>query len=185
MRNKIVAAVVAGGLIVGAGFVTTLISSPEIALAEEEVEADDDRGPIPRIIGFLEEVLDELVEEGTITEEQADAIVAATEAKAEEVKAEAGERHELIKSLLEDDVITEEEAAQLPEDAWVVDDRFDEAWEDGELTSDEIVEFGPHPRRHPFRFGFRLGAHLGDEGWPIGLPVLPANRVGPVSPEIP
>jgi hypothetical protein len=164
MRNKIVTTVVAGGLLVGAGLVTSLVSSPEVALAQEEVEAGDDRGPIPRIIGFLEEVLEELVGEGTITEEQADAILAATEAKAEEVKAEARERHELIKSLLEDDVITEEEAAQLPEDAWVLRDRFDEAWEDGELTSDEIVEFGPHLRRHPFRFGFRLGAHFGEEG---------------------
>jgi hypothetical protein len=159
MRSKIAAAALAGGLLVGAGLVTSVISSPAAALAQEET---DDGGPIPRIIGFLDEVLDDLIGDGTITEEQADAIVAAAEEKAEEVKNDVRERREMVRSLLEDDVLTEEEAADLPNDHWLLSDRFDEGWEDGELTRDEIDDVLPHPISPPFRWGFRLGAPFGD-----------------------
>jgi len=165
MRNKIIAALVAGGLLVGAGIVTSVVSAPGTASAQEDgSETDEARGPFPRIFGFFQELLDDLVGEGTITQEQADAIVAAAEAKAAEHQEEREALRELIQGLLEDGVITEEEASDLPDDHWLLSDVFDEAWEDGELTTEEIRETKPHPRRHAFRHGVRFGALLDDGG---------------------
>lgn len=160
MRTKIFGAVVAGGLLVGAGFLTSVVSAPSTASAQE-TEEDTDRGAIPRALGFLGDVLDGLVGEGTIDRGQADAILDATEAAANEIKAERQAVRELIREFLEDDVITEEEAAQLPDDHWLLGERFDEAWEDGELTRDEIR---PHSRRDFFKHGLRLGSLLDDGG---------------------
>lgn len=160
MRTKIFGAVVAGGLLVGAGFLTSVVSAPSTASAQE-TEEDTDRGAIPRALGFLGDVLDGLVGEGTIDRGQADAILDATEVAANEIKAERQAVRELIREFLEDDVITEEEAAQLPDDHWLLGERFDEAWEDGELTRDEIR---PHSRRDFFKHGLRLGSLLDDGG---------------------
>jgi polyhydroxyalkanoate synthesis regulator phasin len=164
MGNKILAALVAGGLLVGAGLLTSVVSSPGTALAQEETDSSDDRSPVPRILGFLGEVLHDLVGEGTITQDQADAIVDATESKATEIKEEREALRDLIQGLLDDDVVTEVEAAQLPEDHWLVSDVFDDAWEDGELTVEEIRELRPHPRREAFKNGLRFGALLDDGG---------------------
>jgi hypothetical protein len=162
MRDRVLVAVVAGGLLVGAGFVTSFISAPATAEAQEE-EDGEKRGLFPRLGGFFDELLDELVDDGTITQDQADAIVAAAEEKAAELREELTAQRELLRSLLEDDVLTEEEASQLPDDHWLLSDRFDEAWEDGELTRDEIGELHPRPGR-AFRFGLRFGAWLDDGG---------------------
>lgn len=161
MRNKIMAALVAGGLLIGAGFVTSVVSSPGTASAQETTDTEEDeRGS--RLWGFLEEVLSDLVGEGTIDQGQADAIVAAAEAKADEIKAEREAARELFQELIEDGVLTEDEAAQLPEDHWVFNEAFDEAWEDGELTTEEIRENRPH--RGKLRKAARLGALLDDGG---------------------
>ncbi len=161
MRNKIMAALVAGGLLIGAGFVTSVVSSPGTASAQETTDTEEDeRGS--RLWGFLEEVLSDLVGEGTIDQGQADAIVAAAEAKADEIKAEREAARDLFQGLIEDGVLTENEAAQLPEDHWVFNEAFDEAWEDGELTTEEIRENRPH--RGKLRKAARLGALLDDGG---------------------
>lgn len=159
MGNKILAAVAAGGILVGAGFVASAVSHPGTAAAQEDAGTD---GPIPRIMGFLEDVLDDLVGEDTISQDQADAIIEAAEAKAAEVEAGIRENRQLLEDLLEDGAITEEEAAELPEDHFLFDERFDEAWEDGELSADDLRGLHRH-WRHPFRHGLRLGALL-DEG---------------------
>ena len=45
MRNKVIAALVAGGLLVGAGFVTSIVSAPGTASAQEtEAGTDEARG---------------------------------------------------------------------------------------------------------------------------------------------
>ncbi len=160
MGKKIWAAIIAGGLLVGAGFVTSLISAPGTALALEEDDTDDS-GPFPRILGFLGDVLDDLVGDGTITQEQADAVAQAAEDKAGELREERQTERDLLRSFLEDGVITKDEASQLPDDHPLLSDRFDEAWEDGELTRDEI---GPHHRDRSFKRGFRLGTLLDDGG---------------------
>ena len=163
MSNKILAALVAGGLLVGAGFVTSIVSAPNTAVAQEESTEDTERGPIPRVLNFLGEVLDGLVSDGTIDEGQAEAVLDAVETAVQEAKEERQESRELIKTLLEDGVITEDEASQLPEDHPFLADAFDEAWEDGELTTQEIREVIPGHRR-PFRRGFHWGGLLDDGG---------------------
>lgn len=163
MRNKIIAALVAGGLLVGAGFVTSIVSTPGTASAQEE-GAEEDRGIIHRGIEFLGGVLDELVGEGTIEPDQADAILDAVEEKATEIKEERVALREEIKGHLEDGVLTEDEASSLPEDHWLLSEVFDEAWSDGELTTEEIREARPHPRRDAFKRGARFGALLDDGG---------------------
>ncbi len=166
MRNKIITALVAGGLLVGAGFATSVISAPGTASAQEETTGtvEERKGPFHRGFEFLSGVLDDLVGEGTISQEDAHAVLNAVEEKAAEVKAEHEAMRELIKGFLEDGVITEDEAAQLPDDHGIFNERFDEAWADGELTSEELREARPHPRRDAFKKGARFGALLDDGG---------------------
>lgn len=165
MRTKILTVFLAGGLLVGAGFLTSVISAPDTAQAQEETgEGDDGSASLTRIFGFLGDVLDELVGDGTITQDQADAIVEASQDKAEGLKAERLELRMLFSEFLEDGVITEEEASELPAEHWIFGDGFQEAWEDGELTREEIQEARPHPRRGAFKKGFRFGTLLDDGG---------------------
>ena len=164
MGKKIWAAIVAGGLLIGAGFVASVVSAPGTASAQGESDTEETRGPIPLILGFLGEVLDDLVGDGTITQDQADAIVAASEAKAEEKRAEHEANRTLLQEALEDDVITEDEVADLPDDHPIFNDRFDEAWADGELTREELGELRPFSRRDLFKHGFGLGSSLDDGG---------------------
>ncbi|MGD2043349.1 MAG: hypothetical protein PVJ28_06825 [Acidimicrobiia bacterium] len=161
MGNKIWAAVIAGGLLVGAGFITSVVSSPGTAVAQEETDLAEEDGPFPRILGFLEEVLDDLVGDDVITQDQADAVAEAAQEKATSIRADREEQRELTRGLLEDGLITEEEASQLPEDHPLLSDRYEEAWEDGELTRDELRPFARH---HFFKQGFRLGSLLDDGG---------------------
>lgn len=165
MRNKIMASIVAGGLLVGAGFVTAVVSAPETAAAQEDTTTDDDgRGFFARGMQLLADVLDELVGDGTISSDQADEILGAVEEKAVEIRQEREALREEIRGYLEDGILTSEEAANLPGDHWLLDDSLDEAWADGELTLDEIREARPHPRRDAFRHGVRFGALLDDGG---------------------
>lgn len=163
MGNKVLAAVVAGGILVGAGIVASIVSSPGTAAAREGIDEELTDGPIPRVMGLLEEVLDELVGDDTITQDQANAIIEAAQAKASEVRDELREKRALLEGLLDDGVITEEEASQLPEDHFLFDDRFDEAWEDGELAGEDLGGFRRGLHR-PFRHGLSLGALLDDGG---------------------
>ena len=166
MRSKIITALVAGGLLVGAGFATSVISAPSTASAQEEgTDTDQERkSPFHRGFEFLSGVLGDLVGEGTISQDDANAVLNAVEEKAEAVKAEHEATRELIKGFLEDGVITEAEASQLPDDLWIFNERLDEAWEDGELTSEELRQARPHTRRDTFKRGARTGALLDDGG---------------------
>lgn len=161
MGKRIWAAFIAGAVLVGAGFVTSMVSSAGTAIAQDETDDTDGDGPFPRIMGFLGEVLDGLVGDGTITQDQADAVTEAAQEKATELREEKQADRELLRDLLEDDVITKEEAAQLPEDHFLFSDRYDEAWEDGELTRDELRPFSRH---NFFKRGVRLGSLLDDGG---------------------
>ena len=163
MDNKVVATVIAGGIVVGAAFVASAVSSPDPAIAQEENGETRPEGPFPRVLRFLEEILDDLVGEDTLTQDQADAVLEAAEEKASELKAGIRENRELLEGLLEDGVITKDETADLPEDHFLFDDRFDEAWEDGELSAEDLGGLHRHWRR-PFRHGLRLGALLDDGG---------------------
>ena len=150
MRSKIITALIAGGLLVGAGFATSVISAPGTASAQEDsTDTDQERkGPFHRGFEFLSGVLEDLVEENTISQDDADAVLNAVEEKAEEFRAEREATRELIKGFLEDDVITEAEASQLPDDHPIFSERLDEAWEDGELTLEELRQARRHHRGH-------------------------------------
>jgi polyhydroxyalkanoate synthesis regulator phasin len=162
MRNKIIAALVAGGLLVGAGSVSAAVSAPAVASAQED--SAENEGRFHRGMNILSEVLDGLVDDGTISQDQADAVTDALEVKVEEIKAEREALREMVQEFLGDGVITADEAAQLPEDNPFNDEAFDEAWEDGELTIEEIREIKPKPGRHAFKRGVRFGALLDDGG---------------------
>jgi hypothetical protein len=164
MRTKIVAAFLAGGLLIGAGLATAAISTPGTAQAQDETDDSEARDPVSRIIGVLGQVLDDLVGDGTITQDQADAIVEATEEKIDELEAEHRARHERLSEFLDDGVITAEEASELPDDHWIFDDALADAWDDGELTTEEIRDIHPFRRGHDLRRGFGFGALLDDGG---------------------
>ncbi len=150
MRSKVITALIAGGLLVGAGFATSVISAPGTASAQEDsTDTDQERkGPFHRGFEFLSGVLEGLVEENTISQDDADAVLNAVEEKAEELRTERQATRELIKSFLEDDVITQDEASQLPDDHPIFSERFDEAWEDGELTLEEVRQARHGHRGH-------------------------------------
>ncbi|MGA7280851.1 MAG: hypothetical protein WBZ40_03630 [Acidimicrobiia bacterium] len=167
MKSKIMAAAVAGGLLVAAGFVTSLVSAPSVASAQEDDPADaSTKGVVHRGVDFLSEVLSDLVGNGTINQDQADAITSAVRTKIEDGKAQREANRELIQGFLEDGVITSDEMAQLPDDHPFNDPNgpFAEAAADGQLTAAEIREAMPHPRRNAFRRGARFGALLDDGG---------------------
>lgn len=158
MRTKILAAFVAGGVLVGAGLVTAVIAAPGTAQAQDDTDEIGDRDPTPRVLGLLGDILDRLVGEGTISQDQADAIVDAAEDRVAELGNRRMTLREQLSQSLEDGVVTEDEASELPDDHWIFGDAFDEAWEDGQVTVDELREAAPFHGHHPFRRGFRLGA---------------------------
>ena len=162
MSKRIWGTSIVGALLIGAGLIATAVSSPRIASAQEDSE---ERGPLSGAFGFLDEVLDDLVGDGTITQDQADAIISASEAKLSEQREERRAGRRLLEDLLDDGVITDDEASQLPDDHFLFDDRFDEAWEDGQLDSDDLRAWRREHRRPGSWFGrgFRFGSLL-DEG---------------------
>ena len=165
MRYKILAAVVAGGVLVGAGLITSIVSSPAVASAQDETEAPDEERPAAQgLLGILGEVLDDLVADGTLTQDQADAVAQAAEEKASLLREELSERRGFLFDIIEDGVITREEVADLPEDHWIFSDVFDGAWEDGELTRDELREAAPFSRWRGFNQRFHLRGLLDDGG---------------------
>jgi hypothetical protein len=168
MRTKIVAAFVAGGLLVGAGFLTSLISAPDTAQAQDttdddttpdETAPDESQAPEGRFLrpalGFLEEVLDDLIADGTLTDEQADAVVDAVEAKAQDlIEEHGGEMRERLRdgrghwgpfenglrfgALFDDGGIDQEEYDALDEDHPLKQLDVTEYLEDGTITPDEL-----------------------------------------------
>ena len=159
MRSKIIASLAAGAILIGAGFVTTLVSSPGAAIAQEVEEAD--AAHVARGLAFLNEVLEDLVADGEISSEDAETVLNALAEAIEEKKEEREALREAIEEAFEDGELTLGEASILPDDHWLFSEAFDEAWEDGVLTKEEIRENRPHPRRDAFRKGFRRGAHFG------------------------
>lgn len=147
MSRKIMAAIAAGAILVVAGLVFSFVSFPGIAGAQEE--STEERSVAPRALGFLERLLDELVSEGTIDQEDADAVLAAVEEEIEEFRAEHPDfrpgRHLLRKgarigALLDDGGITQEEYDALAEDSRLRGLDLDEALSDDLITPEELRE---------------------------------------------
>lgn len=155
--RKMIAVLAAGALILG-GAAVAFAQTDE---GETTSTHRSERG------GHISGVLDDLVENGTISQDQADAIVAALEAKRdelhaarEELRVERDEARAALTEAWSDGVLTEDEAADLPFGDRLTDPDgpFAEAWSDGQLTRaefDEIrAELAPHR-------GFRGRGHHG------------------------
>lgn len=153
MSSKILAALAAGALIVTAGLVLSVVSTPGVALAEHGgAEA-------PRVIRFLERVLNELADEGTISEDDADAVLEAVESELAELNEQHPElghlrRHLLRKgarigALLDDGGISQEEYEALDDDHYLKQVDIGEALDDGLITPRELREiWREHIRGH-------------------------------------
>ncbi|MCP3975905.1 MAG: hypothetical protein GY720_15600 [bacterium] len=170
--KKVLAALAASGVLVAGGFATAAVSAPTSAIAQEttdESTATTDDVVRPERGAILEEVLDQLVADGVITDAQATQIADALEAKHDELREEFGDRrgghgfrgggdHRGLMDALEDGVIDADELAELPEGHPLTDPDGPAAQylDDGQLTQEELeqmrAEFGSQrgPRGHGF-----------------------------------
>jgi hypothetical protein len=149
-----------------------VMAGASVAVAQTEDGADT---PLGRAGTFIGEVLDSLVSDGTLTQDQADAVSDAVQTAHEERWAAAEERRAAVEEAWSDDVLTEEEAATLSDDGHMgqlldPDGPLAEYWEDGRLTRDELDEareagvlgFGPGGHRGHGQFGGRTYFSSGD-----------------------
>ncbi len=164
--KKVLAALAASGVLIAGGFVTSAVSAPNTAVAQEAPETTDDTIR-PEKGAILDEVLDGLVTDGVIDSDQATKIKEALEAKHEELREQFGDRgprhHGFrdgnrlnVRGFLEDGVIDADELAQLPDGHPLTDPDGPAAdyLDDGQLTAEELEELhaefggrrGPGPR---------------------------------------
>lgn len=164
--NKIFVSIAAAGILVAGAFVSsTIVGDQAVAQTTglQVVEgADDERPDVPRPGDILDDVLADLVADGTLDQGDADAVKAAVEAKHEEVRAavdawreehpgrfERGfKRGFALGGLLEDGVIDAAELAELPDDHPFndPDGPAAEFLADGQLTEDELHQIGEQLR---------------------------------------
>jgi hypothetical protein len=167
VRTIITAAIVAVLLVAGALGATAVIGGQ--ATAQESDDAPTDEQARPYRGALLQETLDELVTDGTITQDQADAIIDAIGAKREEYRDELQQWREehgdgfregrrrgfFLGRYLDDGVIDADELAEimaaLPDDHWLKDPDGPAApfLEDDELTLDELRQL--HDDLHELR----------------------------------
>ena len=148
--KRIIAAAAAAGVLVAGAFVASTVTTGTASAQTLEVQTTSDEGSeSPERGEHLEEVLGELVADGTLTQTQADAVQEALVEKHEELKAEREARkeerqaaREEVKAMLDDDVIDSSELAELGEDHPFndPDGPFAEVAADGEITKDELQE---------------------------------------------
>lgn len=164
--KKFIASLAAAGVLVVGAFVATTITSTEAsaqtAQTEDSTQVTRDGGR-PQPGSVLGNVLDELVEDETLTQAQADAVKAAMADKREEFKEKRGERREQreqrraqIEEWLSDGVISADELAELSADSRLLadDGPLAEALEDGQITQEEWDAFiAERKERHDARRG--------------------------------
>lgn len=154
--NRVIAAVAAAGILVAGAFVaSTVASDPADAQTSDTTIVDDGVGPV-------EGVLDDLVADGVLTQDQADAVLSALRDEWEERRTEREARREerraerdLIRGFLSDDVIDADELAQLDDDHPFndPDGPFADAAADGEITVEELREIRGDHRDWHRRYG--------------------------------
>lgn len=150
MKKIMVSLAAAGVLVAGAFVASSVTSAPADAQTVAETQAEV--VAVGHREAALDEVLAELVTNGTIDQSQSDAVKEALESKREEMQAEREARREereadreLIKGFLDDDVISSDELAQLGDDHPFndPDGPFADAAADGEITKAELQELRP------------------------------------------
>ena len=169
MKKIFVSIAATGVLVAGAFAASTIVETPAEAqtVVTAAVESDDTttdaRPDFARSGDILDEVLGDLVADGTLDQSEADAVKAALEAKHEEVRAEVeawreenpGRFERGVKrgfgmgGLLEDGVIDAAELAELPDDHPLrdADGPASEYLADGQLTEDELKQMGDQFRQ--------------------------------------
>jgi hypothetical protein len=197
MRRLMIGAATVGALVTG-GIVGAAVAAPASFSAQTDQTTTTTSVPDERRhAGLVAETLDQLVEDGVITQEQADQVgQALADAFAEKFRGRPF-RHGLglglrLGSLLDDGVITAEELAELPDDHPLKDPDgpLAAALEDGQITVAELREaYESGAIDRPFRFlrglglGLRLGSLLDDgviiqeeiDGLPDGHPLKDPN----------
>jgi hypothetical protein len=165
MKTIFVSIAAAGVLVAGAFTASTMAGGPALA---QTAETPSTEAPAEERPGFskpgeiLDEVLGELVADGTLDQVDADAVKAAYEARHEEVRAEIEAWREenpgrfergfkrgfAMGGLLEDGVIDATELAELPDDHPLndPDGPAAEFLSDGQLTEDELKQLGEQLR---------------------------------------
>ncbi len=149
--KRLIASLLAAGVLVGGAATTAFLTGTTYALAEESttgtVSADAPRRPG----ALLDEVLGGLVTDGVITDEQRQAIEDAMGARIEEIRAAhpgfPGGRHRgprVPGGFLDDGVITADEIAQLPEGHPFRQGKGPAAQflDDGQITAEELQQMG-------------------------------------------
>lgn len=168
MKKIFVSIAAAGVLVAGAFTASAIVNGPALAQTTEAPAAEaptDGRPDFLRPGEIVDEVLADLVADGTLEQGDADAVKAALEARYEEVRAEMEAWREdnpgrfergfkrgfAMGGLLEDGVIDATELAELPDDHPLndPDGPAAEFLADGQLTEDELKQLGEqlHERR--------------------------------------
>lgn len=171
--NRIFVSIAAAGVLVAGAFIaSSIVDGAALAQTTETPVAEApaaDRPDFPRPGDILDEVLGDLVADGTLDQGDADAVRSALEARHEEVHAEMEAWREenpgrfergfrrgfAIGGLLEDGVIDAAELAELPDDHPLKDPDGPAAefLTDGQLTEDELSQL--RERLHERRAGDR------------------------------
>jgi polyhydroxyalkanoate synthesis regulator phasin len=147
--KRIIISIAAASVLVAGAFVASTIPGTEASAQTDDAPAATDEVRRPHRGAILDQVLSDLVEDGTLDQDQADAVKDGLAAKRAELKEEYGDRrdrrrefHDEIQSWLEDGVITEDELSELPFDLPRSEDGpLAEALEDGEITQEEWDAF--------------------------------------------
>jgi hypothetical protein len=161
MSRKIWGASIAGALLIGVGLIASAVSSPATASAQENTDEGEDGGEFSRGLGLLDEVLDDLVVDGTITQDQADAIIDASETKISDLREKYEDRWQRpfhggpgawfgrgfrFGSLLDDGGIDQDEYDSLADDHPLKQANVTDFLEDGLITPEELSELEPELR---------------------------------------
>jgi hypothetical protein len=150
--RKIIASVVAAGVLVVGAFAASTITTSEASAQTEETPAVSDDVRRPRPGAILDEVLADLVEDGTLEQDEADAVKNGMAEKWDELKEGFGDRgerrahrrdmHDKFTLWLQDGVITSDELAELDIDLPRFEDGpLAEALKDGQITQAEWDAF--------------------------------------------